>query len=186
MKPPRNSRHPVNATGGAAVPRRPFRRGPGTAAGPAGRCAPGPAREGSGAGICGGQPQMVRNPASPVAAGGRGGDLRSSADWEYAPAPESRDIVSIHDEYGLFIGGEFTAPLSGEHFSTVNPASEEPLASVAQAGQADVDRAAAAARQAYEQSWGTMPGRERAKYLYRIARGIQERARGFAGLESLG
>ena len=128
---------------------------------------------------------MVSNPASPVAAGEAGGDLRSSADWEYAPAPESRDIVSIRDEYGLFIGGEFTAPLSGEHFSTVNPASEESLASVAQAGQADVDRAVASARQAYDESWGRMPGRERAKYLYRIARVIQERAREFAVLESL-
>src|SRR5215475_6186354 len=128
---------------------------------------------------------MVSNPGSPVAAGDAGGDLRASTDWEYAPAPESRDIVSIHDEYGLFIGGEFTTPLSREHFSTVNPASEEPLASVAQAGQADVDRAVAAARQAYEESWGTMPGRERAKYLYRIARVIQERAREFAVLESL-
>ena len=128
---------------------------------------------------------MVSNPGSPVAAGEAGGDLRTSTDWEYAPAPESRDIVSIHDEYGLFIGGEFTAPVSGEHFSTVNPASEEPLASVAQAGEADVDRAVAAARQAYDQSWGKMPGRERAKYLYRIARVIQERAREFAVLESL-
>ena len=128
---------------------------------------------------------MVSNPGSPVAAGEAGGDLRTSTDWEYAPAPESRDIVSIHDEYGLFIGGEFTAPVSGEHFSTVNPASEEPLASVAQASEADVDRAVAAARQAYDQSWGKMPGRERAKYLYRIARVIQERAREFAVLESL-
>ena len=128
---------------------------------------------------------MVSNPGSPVAAGEAGGDLRTSTDWEYAPAPESRDIVSIHDEYGLFIGGEFTAPVSGEHFSTVNPASEEPLASVAQAGEADVDRAVAAARQAYDQSWGKMPGRERAKYLYRVARVIQERAREFAVLESL-
>src|SRR5262244_519776 len=128
---------------------------------------------------------MVSNPASPVAAGEPGGDLRSSADWEYAPAPESRDIVSIHGEYGLFIGGEFTAPLSGEHFGTVNPASEETLARVAQAGQADVDRAVATARQAYDRYWGTMPGRERAKYLYRIARAIQERAREFAVLESL-
>jgi len=128
---------------------------------------------------------MVSNPGAPVAAGEAGGALRTGADWEYAPAPESRDIVSIRDEYGLFIGGEFTAPVSGEHFSTVNPASEEPLASVAQAGEADVDRAVAAARQAYDQSWGKMPGRERAKYLYRIARVIQERAREFAVLESL-
>src|SRR5689334_20316412 len=128
---------------------------------------------------------MVSNPGSPVAAGEAGGDLRTSTDWEYAPAPESRDIVSIRDEYGLFIGGEFTAPLSGGHFTTVNPASEEPLASVAQAGQADVDRAVASARQAHDESRGRMPGRERSKYLFRIARLIQERARELAVLESL-
>src|SRR5262249_5057038 len=110
-----------------------------------GGCAPARAGEVSVAATCGGQRQMGSNPASPVAAGEPGGALRSSADWEYAPAPESRDIVSIHGEYGLFIGGEFTAPLSGEHFGTVNPASEETLARVAQAGQADVDRAVATA-----------------------------------------
>ena len=128
---------------------------------------------------------MVSNPASPVAAGGAGRDVGTGVDWEYAPAPESRDIVSIQSEYGLFLGGEFVAPQSGEHFATINPASEEPLASVAQAGPRDVDRAVASAREAYERSWGSMPGRERAKYLYRIARAIQERAREFAVLESL-
>ena len=128
---------------------------------------------------------MVSNPASPVAAGGAGTDVGAGADWEYASAPESRDIVSIQSEYGLFLGGEFVAPRSGEHFATINPASEEPLASVAQAGQQDVDLAVASARQAYERSWGAMAGRERAKYLYRIARAIQERAREFAVLESL-
>jgi aldehyde dehydrogenase (NAD+) len=109
----------------------------------------------------------------------------AGADWEYAPAPESREIVTIRPEYGLFTGGEFAAPLSGKHFTTLNPASEEPLASVAEAGEADVDRAVASARKAYDQAWGRMPGRERAKYLYRIARAIQERAREFAVLESL-
>ena len=128
---------------------------------------------------------MVSNPASPVAAGGAGTAVGAGADWEYASAPESRDIVSIQSEYGLFLDGEFVAPRSGEHFATINPASEEPLASVAQAGQADVNRAVASAREAYERSWGAMPGRERAKYLYRIARAIQERAREFAVLESL-
>ncbi len=128
---------------------------------------------------------MVSNPAPPVAAGGAGRDVGVGADWEYASAPESRDIVSIQSEYGLFLDGEFVAPRSGEHFATINPASEEPLASVAQAGQEDVDRAVASAREAHERSWGTMPGRERAKYLYRIARAIQERAREFAVLESL-
>ena len=105
--------------------------------------------------------------------------------WEYAPAPESREIVTIAGEYGLFIGGEFTEPADGRHFATLNPASEEPLAEVAAAGQPDVDRAVAAARQAYDRSWGRMPGPERAKYLYRVARLLQERAREFAVLESL-
>ncbi|MBO0771412.1 MAG: aldehyde dehydrogenase family protein [Actinobacteria bacterium] len=105
--------------------------------------------------------------------------------WEYAPAPESREIVTIAGEYGLFIGGEFTEPADGRHFATLNPASEEPLAEVAAAGRPDVDRAVAAARDAYDRSWGRMPGPERAKYLYRVARLLQERAREFAVLESL-
>jgi len=106
-------------------------------------------------------------------------------DWDYAPAPESTDIVSIAPRYSLFIGGEFVPPADGGYFATLNPATEEPLAEVAQAGQADVDRAVAAARDAYEGPWGATPGRDRAKYLYRIARVIQERAREFAVLESL-
>jgi len=93
--------------------------------------------------------------------------------------------VSIAPSYGLFIGGEFAAAASGGHFSTLNPATEEPLAEVAQAGGPDVDRAVAAARAAYDGAWGALPGRERAKYLYRIARVIQERSREFAVLESL-
>ncbi|MGO9078881.1 MAG: aldehyde dehydrogenase family protein [Streptosporangiaceae bacterium] len=105
--------------------------------------------------------------------------------WQYAAAPESRDIVSIAAEYGLFIDGEFSPAADGRTFATVNPATEEPLALVAEAGPADVDRAVAAARAAYEGTWGLMPGTERAKYLYRIARILQERAREFAVLESL-
>jgi aldehyde dehydrogenase (NAD+) len=105
--------------------------------------------------------------------------------WEYAPAPESREIVTIRPEYGLFIGGEFVAPASGGYFTTLNPATEEPLAQVAAAGAADVDAAVAAARAAFEHTWGRLPGAERAKYLYRIARAIQERSREFAVLESL-
>src|SRR6516164_7035941 len=97
---------------------------------------------------------MVSNSASPVAAGGAGRGVGAGADWEYASAPESRDIVSIQGEYGLFLDGDFVAPRSGEHFATLNPASEEPLASVAQAGQEDVDRAVASARGAYDRSWG--------------------------------
>jgi aldehyde dehydrogenase (NAD+) len=106
-------------------------------------------------------------------------------DWDYAPAPESAGVVSIAPRYGLFIGGEFVPPADGGYFTTLNPATEEPLAEVAQAGPPDVDRAVAAARDAYEGPWGATPGRDRAKYLYRIARVIQERAREFAVLESL-
>jgi aldehyde dehydrogenase (NAD+) len=105
--------------------------------------------------------------------------------WEYAPAPESRDIVSIAPEYGLFVDGEFRPAAGGGTFATLNPASEEKLADVAAAGAADVAAAVAAARRAYEQAWGPMPGAERAKYLYRIARVLQERSREFAVLESL-
>ena len=106
-------------------------------------------------------------------------------DWDYAPAPESAGVVSIASRYGLFIGGEFVPPADGGYFTTLNPATEEPLAEVAQAGPPDVDRAVAAARAAYAGPWGATPGRDRAKYLYRIARVIQERAREFAVLESL-
>jgi aldehyde dehydrogenase (NAD+) len=105
--------------------------------------------------------------------------------WEYAPALESRDVVTIEPEYGLFVNGDFRPAASGRTFGTVNPASEEKLAVVAEAGPADVDQAVAAARAAYEQVWRPMPGAERAKYLYRIARILQERSREFAVLESL-
>ncbi len=109
----------------------------------------------------------------------------ATPDWDYAPAPESADVVSIAPRYGLFVGGEFVPPRDGGYFSTLNPATEEPLAEVAQAGEQDVDRAVAAARAAYDGAWGATPGRDRAKYLYRIARVLQERAREFAVLESL-
>jgi aldehyde dehydrogenase (NAD+) len=105
--------------------------------------------------------------------------------FPYSPAPESRAIVNIASSYGLFIDGEFVDSLDGELFKTVNPATEEVLAEVVDAGPRDVDRAVAAARKAYEGSWGTMPGRERSKYLFRIARIIQERSRELAVLESL-
>jgi aldehyde dehydrogenase (NAD+) len=113
------------------------------------------------------------------------GKPTKTALWEYAPAPESREIVSISDRYGLFIGGKFVEPLSGRYFDTINPATEEKLAEVAEAGPEDVDSAVAAARDAYESDWRAMPGKERAKYLYRIARALQERSREFAVLESL-
>jgi aldehyde dehydrogenase (NAD+) len=105
-------------------------------------------------------------------------------DFSYAPAPESRSIVDIRSSYGLFIGGEFVDG-KGEAFKSINPASEETLAEIACADAADVDAAVAAARHAYDTVWGPMPGRERAKYLFRIARIIQERSRELAVLESL-
>ncbi|MGC1211107.1 MAG: aldehyde dehydrogenase family protein, partial [Micromonospora sp.] len=105
--------------------------------------------------------------------------------FEYAPAPESRSVVDIKPSYGLFVNGEFVDPSDGGTFKSINPASEEVLAEVAEAGPQDVDRAVRAAREAYEKVWGPMPGRDRAKYLYRIARIIQERSRELAVLESL-
>ncbi len=104
---------------------------------------------------------------------------------EYAPALESSDIVNIAESYGLFIDGEFVETSSGERLITVNPATAEPLAEVAVAGEADVDRAVAAARRAYETAWGELAPSARGRYLFRIARLLQERAREFAVLESL-
>src|SRR6201996_4756805 len=105
--------------------------------------------------------------------------------FEYAPAPESRDVVSLRESYGLFIDGDFVPGQDGGVFKTISPATEEVLAEVTEAGPADVDRAVTAARKAYDKTWAAMPGRERAKYLFRIARIIQERARELAVLESL-
>src|SRR5262245_41482524 len=104
--------------------------------------------------------------------------------WEYAPAPEARDVVTIEPSYGLFIGGEFVEPRDGSVFKTVNPATEEVLAEIAAAGPGDVDAAVVAARRA-QRSWARRPPAERAKYLYRIARTIQERSRELAVLESI-
>ncbi len=109
---------------------------------------------------------------------------RPPAPWEYAPAPESRDIVQLQDRYGLFVGGAFVEPKSGRSFTTIDPSTEEPLADVAQAGPEDVARAVESAREAGE-PWRRIAGAERAKYLYRIARRLQERAREFAVLESM-
>ena len=105
--------------------------------------------------------------------------------WEYAPAPESRDVVQLKSRYGLFIGGKEVAPRSGQWFTTVDPATEEPLAEIARADVEDVDQAVSVARRAFKRDWGELPGRERAKYLFRIARILQERSREFAVLESL-
>jgi aldehyde dehydrogenase (NAD+) len=124
---------------------------------------------------------------------GRGTDAPSSwglgdgqqIPWEYASAPESRDVVSLKSRYGLFVGGKEIAPRSGQWFTTVDPATEEPLAEIARANVEDVDYAVGVARRAFRREWGELPGRERAKYLFRIARILQERSREFAVLESL-
>jgi len=107
------------------------------------------------------------------------------SEWTYAPAPEARDIVSLEERYGLFVGGEFVEPRSGEYFPTIDPSNEEPLAEVAQAGPEDVSAAVASAREAFENGWSGLAPAERAKYLFRIARILQERSREFAVLESL-
>ena len=103
--------------------------------------------------------------------------------FEYAPAPESRAVVSIKPKYGHFIGGKFVA--GSKHFPTINPATEEVLSQIALAGKPEVDAAVKAARKAYTSTWSKMSGKERGKYLYRIARIMQERAREFAVLETL-
>jgi len=105
------------------------------------------------------------------------------ADWAYAPAPESREIVSLRERYGLFVGGEWLEPK--ETYTTIDPASEEPLAEVGQATEQEVELAVGAARDAFENGWSALAGSERAKYLFRIARILQERSREFAVLESL-
>ena len=106
------------------------------------------------------------------------------SNWEYAPAPESRDIANLKPAYRMFVDGTFVEG-SGEPLKTVNPATEEVLAEVSTASKSDVDTAVKAARRAYDRVWGKMPGAERAKYIFRIARLIQERSRELAVLESL-
>jgi aldehyde dehydrogenase (NAD+) len=103
--------------------------------------------------------------------------------WVYAPAPESRDIVTLDERYGHFIGGEWLEPR--ESYTTISPSSEEPLAEIGQATPEEVHGAIDAARGAFENGWSALPGSERAKYLFRIARILQERSREFAVLESL-
>ncbi|MEO5791586.1 MAG: aldehyde dehydrogenase family protein, partial [Gaiellaceae bacterium] len=106
-------------------------------------------------------------------------------EWDYAPAPEAREIVQLEQRYGLFIGGKFVKPRSAEWFPSVSPSSEETLAEVAQANEQDVNLAVKAARAAYEDGWSKLAAAERAKYLFRIARLLQERSRELAVLESL-
>ena len=105
--------------------------------------------------------------------------------WEYATSTEATDILDLEPRYGLFIDGDFVKPKSGKYFKSINPATEETIAEVAEAGDADVDAAVNAARRAHTDVWGPMPGAERAKHIFRIARMIQERSRELAVLETL-
>src|SRR4051794_20306082 len=111
-------------------------------------------------------------------------EARTRMGFEYAPAPESRSVVDLKSSYGLFVNGEFVDG-SGTPFKTISPSTEEVLAEVAEADRSDVDRAVRAARRAYTRVWSRMSGAERGKYLFRIARIIQERAREIAVLESI-
>ncbi len=107
------------------------------------------------------------------------------SDFEYANAPESKAIANISPNYGLFIGGKFVDPKKGKSFSTINPATEDLLSKVGYGDKSDIDAAVRSARAAYTKIWSKMPAKERGKYLYRIARIMQERAREFAVVETL-
>ncbi|MEY4388971.1 MAG: hypothetical protein RLZZ432_690 [Chloroflexota bacterium] len=124
--------------------------------------------------------------SSPPAAGQSAASaLSAGSPWAYAPSPESRDVVRLRERYGLFIDGKERSPRDGEVTVTYNPATEEPLAEIAKGGPADADRAIAAAERAYRKTWSRLAPRERAKYLYRISRILQERSREFAVTETL-
>jgi aldehyde dehydrogenase (NAD+) len=112
-------------------------------------------------------------------------ELRFGNKWEYAPAQEAADYIKIPPRQELFINGQFVQPHSGKYFPSINPANEELLGEVATADESDVDKAVQAARTAYENVWSKISALERGKYLYRIARLIQEKARELAVLESM-
>jgi aldehyde dehydrogenase (NAD+) len=111
--------------------------------------------------------------------------LEYFTDWKYAPSPEATDHIRLQKQYDLFINGKFVKPNSGKYFDTINPATEEKISSIAEANDKDVDTAVKAARGAYDKTWSKMPAKERAKYIYRIARLIQERARELSVIETL-
>jgi aldehyde dehydrogenase (NAD+) len=111
--------------------------------------------------------------------------LNFSTKWDYGPAPEKTDHVELEDRYGLFINGKFQKPEKEKYFATHNPANEEKLAEVGQATKPDINKAVKAARKAYDNHWSKLSGKERAKYIFRIARLIKERAREFSVVETL-
>ena len=104
--------------------------------------------------------------------------------WTYDEAPESTGHIQIKKQYDLYIDGKFIKPAKGKYFDTINPSNDEKISSVAEATKEDVDKAVKAARKAFK-SWSNLEGKERGKYVFRIARLIQERAREFAVIESL-
>ena len=105
--------------------------------------------------------------------------------WDYSPAPESTDHIQLKNKYDLFINGEFTPAVDGKYFDTINPSNEKKIAKVAEAGKADIEKAVASAQKAYEKTWSKMHPKERGKYIYRIARLLQERAREFSVIETM-
>src|SRR5437588_1607434 len=105
--------------------------------------------------------------------------IRFGTDWTYAPAPETAK-AKIDPKYDLFINGKFVPPVKGEYFDTINPATEKKIGEVAQASGEDVNVAVKVARRAHDNVWSKMPAKERGKYVYRIARMIQDRARELA------
>ena len=105
--------------------------------------------------------------------------------WDYSPAPESTDHIQLKDQYDLFINGEFIPAVDGKYFDTINPSNEKKIAKVAEAGKADIEKAVASAQKAYEKTWSKMHPKERGKYIYRIARLLQERAREFSVIETM-
>src|SRR5271165_1252881 len=111
-------------------------------------------------------------------------ETRTSIVWDYAPAPESADHVRLKARYGLFVDGEFQEPKDGRYVPSINPATEEPIAEVAYGGPVDVTAAVESARAAHPK-WAALKDLERAKYLFRVARLIQERARELAVVETL-
>ena len=111
--------------------------------------------------------------------------LDFSSGWGYEPSPENADHIQLKKKYELFIDGKFVKPTKGKYFDTINPATEQKLAEIAEADETDVNKAVKAARNSYENVWSKMPAAERGKYIFRIARMIQERAREFAVIETL-
>jgi len=111
--------------------------------------------------------------------------MNKTIKWEYSPAPESTDHIELKKQYNLFINGKFNPPKSGKYFKTINPSNEKTISSVAEADKTDVDKAVKSAKNAYEKIWSKMPAKERGKYIFRIARLLQERAREFSVIETM-